>query len=112
MFSDLRRLEYCYFFGKTGINWFFRTYNMNRSRTREYRPGREVDFMSHGTDFWWNNKVISVEKLHELAADNRLREIYLRSTVLGQEIGSKEKEREFSQWELHYKNGEEVHVYV
>jgi len=72
----------------------------------------EVGFMGHRMDFWWNDQIISVEKLHELAADKRLREIYLRSTVLGQEIGSKEKEREFSQWNLLYKSGEEIHVYV
>lgn len=68
--------------------------------------------MSHRMDFWWNDQIISVEKLHELAADQRLREIYLRSTVLGQDIGSREKEREFSQWNLLYKSGEEIHVYV
>lgn len=68
--------------------------------------------MNHCTDFWWNNQIVSVEKLHELAADHRIREIFLRCTVLGREIGSQEKEREFSQWELHYKSGEEVHVYV
>lgn len=68
--------------------------------------------MSHRMDYRWNERIISVEKLHELAADKRLREIYLRATVLGREIGSKEKEREFSQWNLLYKSGEEIHVYV
>lgn len=68
--------------------------------------------MSHRMDFRWNDQIISVEMLHELAADKRLREIYLRSTVLGQEIGSRETEREFSQWNLLYKSGEEIHVYV
>ena len=68
--------------------------------------------MSHRMDLRCNDEIISVEKLHELASDKRLREIYLRSTVLGQEIGSREKEREFSQWNLLYKSGEEIHVYV
>ena len=45
--------------------------------------------MSHRTDLRWNDQIISVEKLHELAADKPQREIYLRSTLLGQEIGSR-----------------------
>lgn len=68
--------------------------------------------MAYDTDLWWNNRIISVEKLHELAADRRLKEIYLRSTVLGREIGCQDKDREFSQWELLYKSGEDVYVYV
>ena len=68
--------------------------------------------MSRQMDLSLNDQIISVERLHELASDKRLRKIYLRSTVLGQEIGCMEKEREFSQWNLLYKSGEEIHVYV
>jgi len=68
--------------------------------------------VTYNTDLWWNNKIISVEKLHELAADRRLKEIYLRSTVLGGEIGFPDEKREFSRWELLYKSGEDVYVYV
>lgn len=59
-----------------------------------------------------NNKIISVERLHELASDEQIQKIFLRRTVQGHELGVDEKEREFSHWELQYLNGIILHVYV
>ena len=68
--------------------------------------------LEHMKLIWWNNKVVSVEKLHELASDERIRKIYLRSSVLERAPGAGKQVRELSHWELHYQDGETLNVYV
>lgn len=68
--------------------------------------------MKHQKLYLENNKIISVERLHELASDEQIHKIFLRRTVPGRELGWNEDEREFSHWELQYLNGVILHVYV
>lgn len=61
----------------------------------------------------FHNQIISVEKLHELASDQMIEHIYLsHDTVLGKDIGYKDCEREFSKWNLCFKDGANILVYV
>lgn len=60
-----------------------------------------------------NGKIVSVEKLHELASDNNIEEINLGDSISGADIrGCREKDREFDQWELAYRDGRRILVYV
>lgn len=60
-----------------------------------------------------NGKVVSVELLHELASDHNIEEINLGNSVKGEKIrGCKERNREFDQWELAYRDGNRILVYV
>ena len=64
---------------------------------------------------WRNERIISVEKLHKLAADKRVSRIYLRRSVTGDTLGAGkkwQKQKEFSHWELQYIDGEILNVYV
>lgn len=64
---------------------------------------------------WWNGRIISVEKLHRLASDKRVSRICLRSSVPGEMPGAgrkRQKQKEFSHWELQYIDGEILNVYV
>ncbi|MCI7099964.1 MAG: hypothetical protein MR966_13895 [Lachnospiraceae bacterium] len=69
--------------------------------------------MSNREKMKLNGKVVSVEKLHELASDNNIEEINLGDSISGSKIrGCREKEREFDQWELAYRDGKRILVYV
>ncbi|MDO5410450.1 MAG: hypothetical protein Q4F21_08360 [Lachnospiraceae bacterium] len=69
--------------------------------------------MSRKEKMKWNGRIVSVELLHELASDNRIREINLGDSVSGKKIrGCKEVQKEYDQWELRYSDGERVLVYV
>lgn len=69
--------------------------------------------MSNREKMKLNGKVVSVEKLHELASDHNIEEINLGESVRGAEIrGCREKQREFDQWELAYRDGKRILVYV
>lgn len=60
-----------------------------------------------------NGKVVSVELLHELASDNNIEEINLGDRVPGEKIrGCRERQREFDPWELSYRDGNRILVYV
>ena len=60
-----------------------------------------------------NGTIVSVELLHELASDSRISDIYLGCTILGMHIkGCRDSRREYSQWELHYTDGNRILVYV
>lgn len=56
--------------------------------------------------------IVSVETLHELAADQKIEHISLCRTVRGSEIGSGERNREFDGWYLRFEDGREMLVYV
>ncbi len=61
----------------------------------------------------YNGKIVSVEKLHELASDEKIAHISLsRYPVLGSEIGQVESTREFSKWTLGFSDGYIISVYV
>ena len=54
-----------------------------------------------------------MELLHELASDSNIEEINLGNSVKGEKIrGCKERNREFDQWELAYRDGNRILVYV
>ncbi len=60
-----------------------------------------------------NGKVVSVELLHELASDSNIEEISLGNSVSGKNIrGCRERQREYDQWELAYRDGNRIFVYV
>lgn len=64
---------------------------------------------------WWNGRIISVEELHKLASDKRVSKICLRSSVTGEMAGAgrkRQKQKEFSHWELQYVDGDILNVYV
>lgn len=61
----------------------------------------------------WNGKVVSVEVLHELASDQRIAEINLGDSIKGTYIkGCTETDKEYERWELQYKDGKRIFVYV
>lgn len=67
--------------------------------------------MQNKMDF--HNQIVSVEKLHELASDQMIEHIYLsKDAVFGKDIGCQDCEREFSKWELRFKGGPDIWVYV
>lgn len=60
----------------------------------------------------WNGKIISVELLHQLASDHRIKDIRLRDSICGELIdGCDETKREYDQWELAFTDGS-ILVYV
>ena len=60
-----------------------------------------------------NGKVVSVELLHELASDSNIEEINLGDSIPGEKItGCRERQRELDQWELAYRDGNRILVYV
>lgn len=60
----------------------------------------------------WNGKIISIELLHQLASDRRIKTIRLGDSICGAMIdGCSETKREYDQWELAFTDGS-ILVYV
>lgn len=61
----------------------------------------------------YNGKIVSVEKLHELASNEKISHISLsRESVSGVEIGQVDETRKFSKWTLGFSDGCKICVYV
>jgi hypothetical protein len=61
----------------------------------------------------YNGKIVSIEKLHELASNEKISHISLsKESVSGDEIGQADKTKQFSKWTLGFNDGCKISVYV
>lgn len=60
----------------------------------------------------WDNKIISVDFLHQLVQKAPIVWIGLKETIKGTSLEEGEADREYSKWNLTFQNGYGISVYV